>query len=450
MATLTKTVDGKPLPAEKFAMVGDPEDISTWHLPIDDAHIESALDMFGHEEHGTAEQKKTAARKIAAAARAKGIDSDRIKNFESKYAHGEGDGWIEIFRAGDYPGKATVTREDLQRVVDNYDPATHEAPVCIGHTKTNSPAYAWVEQLKLDGDTLLMKEHQVDPDFHKLRKAGRYKKRSTAFYPDANGRAAALRHVAYLGAEPPAVKGLKDVSFDDADRQVIEVEFGEEESVADKSVKDQIKEFFAELFTQREQRQFSEADVTTLVTNAVEAATKPLREQVTGLQTKLNEQATQFGERERKLVTAESDQRASAAVNKLKAAGKWVPAFDKLGVALLFSELAKDTKTLEFGEGDTKKKQTPLEILLAFMEAQPKIVPDGRTVVGTGGGARGERLNFTEGKGVKADQNSIALDAAVKELMKKDDKLSYGDALGRVIEEHPELTLPGGAQPGTV
>jgi hypothetical protein len=51
VAELTKTVDNKPLTADQFAYVGDPKDISTWHLPIDKDHIESALKMFGHEKH---------------------------------------------------------------------------------------------------------------------------------------------------------------------------------------------------------------------------------------------------------------------------------------------------------------------------------------------------------------------------------------------------------------
>ena len=449
MATLTKTVDGKPLPAEKFAMVGDPSDISTWHLPIDDDHIDSALDMFGHETHGTADQKKAAAQKIAAAAKAKGIDNDRVKNFESKYAHAEaGDGWIEIFRAGEYPGKTPVTREDLDRVVRNYDPAGHEAPVCVGHPSNDAPAYAWVEGLKLEGNTLLMKERQVDPDFHRLRQAGRYKKRSAAFYPDANGRANALRHVAFLGAEPPAVKGLKDVSFDDAGRSFIEFELGQEEAVAEKTVKDQIKEFFAEMFRPTEQRTFSESDVSALVTRAVETATKPLQDQVTSLTTKLNDQATQFSERERRLSTSETDQRAATAIAKIKGAGRWLPAFDKMGVALLFAELAKDTKPLEFGEGDAKKKLTPIEILTAFMESLPKFVPDGR-LVSAGNAGAGPALNFTEGRGVKADPNSIALDTATKARM-KEKSLSYGEALTQVVAEHPELTVPGAAQAGAV
>jgi hypothetical protein len=249
MAAKTKTVDGKPLPAGKFAMVGDPDDISTWHLPIDDDHIESALDLFGHETHGTSDQKSAAARKIAAAARAKGIDSDRVKNFETKYCgssqHGEAPRpWFEIFRAGDYSkaGKGVITPDDLKRVVRNYDPTYHEAPETLGHRSDDQPAYGWIDGLMLDGDKLLARERQVNPKFEEARKAGKFKKRSAAFYTDDSGQVTGLRHLAWLGAGIPEVKGLEDVAFDDHGSKFITVDFGEDDAVADKTMADQIKE----------------------------------------------------------------------------------------------------------------------------------------------------------------------------------------------------------------
>lgn len=68
---------------------------------------------------------------------------------------------------------------------------------------------------------------QVDPAFAEIVEAGRYKKRSASFYLGADGQVAGLRHVGFLGAFPPDVKGLKDVQFDDAGREVTEVAFEE-------------------------------------------------------------------------------------------------------------------------------------------------------------------------------------------------------------------------------
>lgn len=446
MASLTKTVDGNPLPAEDFAYVGDPKDPSTWHLPIDKNNIGAAVKMFGHEKHVPESAKAATARKIADRAKAAGIDT---KDFEDKYCHAErNDGWIEVFRAGDYrkQGKALVTRSDLERVVRNYDPAQHEAPVCVGHPKNDAPAYAWVERLALDGDTLLMKEHQVDPQFNEARRAGRYKKRSAAFYPDEQGRAAALRHVAFLGAEPPAVKGLKDVSFDDAGRPVIEVEFGEEETVDnDKQIESGVKEWFKKtmpfLFSEGSAPAagvaFSEAQVKQIASEAAVAAAKPLQDEVAALKTQLADQKTKFSEIEQRSATAETQQRATAAVAKLKSSGHWIPAFDKTGITQLFSELAKDSTVLEFGEGDAKKKQTGLEILVEFMEALPKIVPGGRVV--NPGSAR------AAGKTTGDPLTDMAKARATEK------KLSFGEALAEVAAENPELAAPGGVSAaGTV
>jgi hypothetical protein len=449
VAALTKTVDGKPLSEDQFAYVGDSKDISTWHLQIDKDHLDSALKMYGHETHVPADKKATVARRIASEAKKHGIDT---KDFEQKYCggamdHADAAGWIEIFRAGDYrpQGKANITRVDLERVVRNYDPSYHEAPICVGHPKDNAPAYGWIDRVALDGDTLIAKEKQVDPAFSELRKAGRYKKRSASFYLDANGNVSGLRHVGYLGAEPPQVKGLQDVAFNDG-RSFMS--FGEEETVEDKSVQDQIKAFFANLFSGRsEGATFSEADVKRIVTEA----TQPLTEQVTKLQGDLAAQSTQFSEREKKIAGGEVKQRAVDAVNRLKGAGKWIPAYDKMGLGLIFDELAKQTITVEFGEAgqDGKRPQVShLDLLAAFMEGLPKIVPEGRLVTPTRAG-KAATVNFTEGRNVKADSNSIALNDAAEKLA-KEKSISFGEALDQVIREHPELTVPGGAQAGQV
>lgn len=131
---------------------------------------------------------------------------------------------IEIFRAGkrqDANGNEfDITVENLKQVVDGYDPACHEAPIVIGHPKMNTPAYAWVESLSLDGETLKANLKQIDPEFGELVKSGKYKKVSASFYtPESPTNpvkgAWSLRHVGFLGAMPPAVKGLKEPIFAD-------------------------------------------------------------------------------------------------------------------------------------------------------------------------------------------------------------------------------------------
>ncbi|WP_211296639.1 hypothetical protein [Neisseria iguanae] len=57
-----------------------------------------------------------------------------------------------------------------------YDPKLHEAPLVIGHPKTDAPAYGWVGGLQADGGVLSADFAQMDDDFVGLVQSGRYKK----------------------------------------------------------------------------------------------------------------------------------------------------------------------------------------------------------------------------------------------------------------------------------
>jgi hypothetical protein len=360
------------------------------------------------------------------------------------------DGWIEIFRAGDFTakGKGVVTREDLQAIAKAYDPTFHEAPVVVGHPADNLPAYGWIGQLRVEQDVLQAQEKQVDPAFHQLRQAGRYKKRSASFYTDADGKAVYLRHVGWLGAQPPEVKGLRDVKFSDEGKKFIE--FEEDTVAAEKTFAEQFKETFAQLLGLNGSgapRTFGEDDVKRVATEAAAAASAPLLVKVTELETKLAKQTTDFAERERKLAGGEVEQRAATAVAKLKVGGKWVPAFEKMGLPLLFAELAKIGGTVEFGEGAEKKTVSPLDLFVDFMEKLPKIVPEGARFDGTAA-ARATSVGTVD-YGEKADPNSVQLDALVKKHM-ADHKVNYGEALTAVAAAHPALTKPGNGSAGAV
>ena len=141
---------------------------------------------------------------------------------------------FQIFK----PGKQTASdgfsmdfSEDLLvAAVAAYDPAIHEAPIVVGHPKDNHPAFGWIKSLSYSDGVLIATPDQVDPEFAELVEAGRYKKRSASFYlPDAPNNPVPgslyLRHVGFLGAQPPAVKGLKGVEFSDTEEGV--VEFGD-------------------------------------------------------------------------------------------------------------------------------------------------------------------------------------------------------------------------------
>ena len=133
---------------------------------------------------------------------------------------------FDIFRVGTHTSSsgATIsfTAEDLHASVDAYDTQLHEAPIVVGHPKQDAPAYGWIKTLALTGDRLRATPHQVDPGFSDLVKSGRFKKISASFYaPDSpqNPKPGVyyLRHVGFLGAQPPAVKGLRPGSFSEVE-----------------------------------------------------------------------------------------------------------------------------------------------------------------------------------------------------------------------------------------
>ncbi len=94
--TKTKSVGGKEYPASVFAYVGNPDDPSTWHLPIpDEAHVRDALARFNQAQIPAADKAKVA-RKLVAAAKKHGIDAS---GFEKEYAVHESTNWQNVLEA---------------------------------------------------------------------------------------------------------------------------------------------------------------------------------------------------------------------------------------------------------------------------------------------------------------------------------------------------------------
>ncbi|HFC8531584.1 TPA: 2-oxoacid:acceptor oxidoreductase [Neisseria lactamica] len=156
----------------------------------------------------------------------------------------------EIFRAGtrtDANGNTvTITEADLAAAAQAYDPKVHEAPIVVGHPKADAPAYGWVKSLGVQNGVLTADFAQVDEGFADLVKAGRYKKVSASFYPPTSPNNPkpgvwTLRHVGFLGAQPPAVKGLTPVSFAEGE---VYVEFAEEAHLQTASLLSRFRDWF--------------------------------------------------------------------------------------------------------------------------------------------------------------------------------------------------------------
>lgn len=124
---------------------------------------------------------------------------------------------FEAFKAGthvDSEGEEnTYTEEQLDKMCAKYNEGAEKdpAPLTLGHPSDNSPAYGWVKSARTFAGKVLIKAHQLNKDFVDAVKNGSYKKVSMSLYDTEDG--PRIRHVGFLGATPPAIKGLAAVSF---------------------------------------------------------------------------------------------------------------------------------------------------------------------------------------------------------------------------------------------
>lgn len=138
---------------------------------------------------------------------------------------------LQIFKPGRHTAMSGAVLEfsdaELSASAQGYDPTLREAPLVVGHPTIDAPAYGWVKSLEYVDGRLYAIPDQVDAAFAELVNAGRYKKISASFYtPQAANNPKPgtyyLRHVGFLGAQAPAVAGLKSASFAGGNDGVIE------------------------------------------------------------------------------------------------------------------------------------------------------------------------------------------------------------------------------------
>ena len=158
---------------------------------------------------------------------------------------------IRIFRKGTFTSvegnELTFGEAELANIMSSYDAETDPAPLVVGHPKLNDPAYGWVSRLAIEDGALVAYPDQVDASFAELVNAGRYRKISAQFYPPDNPNNPApgqfyLKHIGFLGAHAPSVKGLGTVSFAAGDAGEL-VTFEQEKMMSDSNDKDKEASF---------------------------------------------------------------------------------------------------------------------------------------------------------------------------------------------------------------
>ena len=120
---------------------------------------------------------------------------------------------IALFRVGCHTdsagGSRCYSREDLDRMAEG---VTDPIPHVITHAARYSPfAYATSSKVWREGDTLYADAENPQSDFARLVSDRRLYSRSIRIDHTPNG--PRIAHIAWLGAEPPAVEGLPPVDY---------------------------------------------------------------------------------------------------------------------------------------------------------------------------------------------------------------------------------------------
>lgn len=143
---------------------------------------------------------------------------------------------IDAFKVGKYP-QGEFTQKELAEIAESYNPKVYEAPITIGHVsdykgQTTIPAFGWIDKIKVVGDHLKLIASQFSEELKGWYKDGKYKKVSAAFYQPSDPSNPTpgkwhLHHLAFLGGQPPQVKGLEGIAFGEF---AAAVEFAEEDA----------------------------------------------------------------------------------------------------------------------------------------------------------------------------------------------------------------------------
>lgn len=358
---------------------------------------------------------------------------------------------IEFFKPGkhvDVNGKSVnITADHLRATAAAYNPSLHDAPLVVGHPKIDAPAYGWVKAVQFNEQTQRLEAipHQVDAEFAELVNDGKYKKVSGSFYlPDSPGNPVPgvyyPKHIGFLGATPPAVKGLKSVSFADDNEGVVEFADWDQMTIAGlfRSLRDwiiskdgieaadgilptyQIESLQINAAQDDEKPRnisFSEtSEPGEPMTPQEQAQMDALKAQVQTLTTEnqtLTTQVASFAEAQKQNLHLGH---VSFAEGLIKA-GKLLPA-DKDATVAMLDQLAGNESTVEFGEGDGKQSQTPLAIYKAQLEKAPVLVNFGEHA-GAGGDADDGTVSFAAPDGIPVASDKLELHAKAARYAKE-------------------------------
>ncbi len=326
--------------------------------------------------------------------------------------------WQQVFKTGTHTDSSgntrTWTREDLDKIVSLYAERGGEdrAPAVIGHPRSDSPAYGWAMELKRDGDLLFAKIKPTVKEFVGWVNKKMYNKISIALRPDLS-----LRHIGFLGAAAPAVKGLKAPEFAEGEFMEMEIDMSEIQN-KEGSEMDELEKLKAEL--KRKEAEFEE----------LKKEKKALEEKGAGRDSKFKELETKFAASEEERAQAKKELR------RLSLNGKKMEFEQFLNREVAWASLNDDQKKtafkiLEFLRGEefaeSGEDSEGEKLFKEFLKSLPERVKSGEFA--TQQRAAG---NAAEGKAAEFEEK-------VTEHMKANEGMEYAEAVIAVAEKHPAL-----------
>lgn len=326
---------------------------------------------------------------------------------------------IEAFRSGrhtdDQGNVHEFTDAQIEEIAAGYNPDLREAPLVVGHPAANLPAYGWVTAVRsapgAAGKVLQIDSRDVEPAFAEMVRLRRFPKRSASFYPPNHpGNPTPgkwyLRHVGFLGAQPPAVHGLKEIPqfSEPADGAV---NFSEPLPDTPGHV------LSHPLLIRQEQKMDEETKKELAATKARAEAAEQALADAEARAKGFKDQLAQFSEAQRADRHAAHVSFAEGAVK----AGKLLP-INQAGAVAVLDTLA-EIQPVEFAEGGTTKKLSPAEFIKGLIDNAKPIVQFGE--FSPGGGSNPARA-----------MTDAELDQAAKQYAAKHN-VNYAEALDRVV-----------------
>jgi len=332
---------------------------------------------------------------------------------------------MELFRAGKQTDSAgnshNWTVAELDEIVSNFK---EDVPATLGHKVNDKPAFAWFKKLWREGNVLFGEMGEIVDEFGVMLKNKMFKNRSIALRADNS-----LRHVAFLGAEAPAVKGLEGFAFAEDDSEFNTFDFSEGNDDNKPSFMDNLKSALNILnisFNEPtpEDTEMSEltdlqAEMKTLTGKFAEQDKKI--ETLTG-EVKTANEGKKTAEKEfSEYKEGESKNAIIAFADKMVADKKMLPADKDSEVAMMVS--IDGLEAHDFSEGEGTKKKSPLQKYQETIEAREVILEEGE--------------QFKEGT-PRADDAGKNITAIVKKNA-KENGTTFSEELKIYNEENPTL-----------